>query len=228
MDVRTKRRCRLLGMICLASMGCNPLLAPFLLGRADSKTPAEYALKQPAEKQKAKEDARVVVLVSMRPTGSEVPGADRALASDFVKVLEDHVKVNKEKLTIVPAREVEKFTSDNTGWPLRSRVEIGRQFKADYVIELEISDLKLYEPRSDRSLYKGRAAITVTAYDVSKGTEEPAYRSEINQEYPRSGGYIEAGDITPRKFQTEFIRKLAVELAWKFTEHDTKRSFGTD
>jgi hypothetical protein len=227
MDVRWKRRSFVLGGATVALMGCNPLLAPFLLGRGDSKTPPEYPLKQPEAKVKTREDARVLILVSARPLSSDLIGIDKTLSGEFVRILEEQAKANKEKITVVPAMQVEKFKSDNTGWPLLSRVELGRKFKADYVIEVELGALSLYEPGTGRSLLKGRAVMSVAAYDIAKPTEEPAYKTEMNLEYP-NGRMIEATEIPLNRFQSEFLKKLAVELTWKFTEHETRGRFAAD
>ncbi|QVL33233.1 hypothetical protein KIH39_04770 [Telmatocola sphagniphila] len=229
MEAKWKRRCLSIVLIIVAGMGCNPVLAPFLLGKDDTQTPSEFALKVPAKRTKDHEDAKVVVLVSTQPgISSEFIGIDRSLSIDVVRILDENLKRNKEKVSVVSAQQVEKWKSDNTGWSLLSPVEIGQKFNADYVINIEIQkDFRIYEPRTGRQLMKGQANISINAYEMAKATEEPAYKTEMNLDYPH-GRLVEASDITPSKFQIEFIRKMANEIVWKFTAHQQIDRYSAD
>ena len=224
MDAKWKRRLMGTAMILVAGMGCNPILAPFLLGRDDSRTPAEFALKVPPERAKKSEDARVVVLVSTAPGLIDLIGIDKTISNDLVKTLDEALKSNKEKVTIIPSLQVEKWKSDNPGWKLLSPVEIGQKFKADYVINLEVQAMQLYQPLTRNQFFQGKAVLDLSAYDMAKGTEVPDFKTELNQEYPKGHG-IDASELTQSKFKSEFVKRIVNDIAWKFTPHETKDRF---
>src|SRR5947209_4785976 len=131
-------------LVLVAGLGCNPLTVPFfLMFGVDDKVPAEFKL--------ARDDREVTVLV-LAYTSPDVQtdqvGVDRQLALAFVRELEDRCKCNKEKVKFVPVHKVEKFRNDHPGWKSMGVAEIGRYFEADYVLDMEIQALSLYEPGS--------------------------------------------------------------------------------
>ena len=67
-------------------------------------------------------------------------------------------------------------------------MEIGRNFKADYVVELEVNQISLYEPGSYNTLFRGRCDISMVVIDVHKSSEGPKCEGEYSTEFPESSG----------------------------------------
>jgi hypothetical protein len=212
-------------LVVFAGIGCNPLTLPFfLMFGVDSKVEPEFKL--------AKEEHSVNVLI-LAYTAPDVQtdqvGVDRQLAVTFARQLDERCKYNKERVKIVPVHKVEKFKSDHPGWKSMGVAEIGRYFEADYVIDIEIVSLSLYEPGSHKTLYKGYCKLDVSALDLSKPQEGAAWHQQLSVPYPTSRGPIPvADDNNTENFRDMFIKRIATELCWKFTSHLSAESYQCD
>ena len=226
MDGASRVRGRLLvGVLIIAALGgCNPLTAIwYLVGAPEEKFAPEVALTPP----KGKKEAKVVVLISCAPGLSpEFIGIDRMLASEFNRALSAAVQANKEKVTLVPTAQVEAYKADHPNWTAKAPADIGRQFEADYLIDLEIVGISLYEDERSRHLLRGRTVIEVSAYDLTKPNDEPR-KSRYETEFPRTGP-VDAFDKTTLKFRETFIKRVAMDLTWKFTAHEFRDHFPVD
>ena len=215
-------------LVVAASMGCNPiLLTSYLFNNADPKTQAEYPLK-PRPKHE-KEEVRVVILTSCAPGISpEMIGVDRLLALEMIPLLEARCLENKEKVTVLKSAPVDKFKKDEPEWRSKHPVEIGKIFNADYVIDIEVLDVGIYEPGTRRELMKGRAKIAVAAYDLSKPLKEPSFNPpEFNFEYPRTHP-VSSGDEPASTFRQKFVKRIAQDLVIPFTAHTSNQSVMVD
>src|SRR5437870_941981 len=117
------------------SAGCNLMALPFfLLPGMENKHEAKYKLAS-ADKEK---QVRVVILASagleMRPEFLKI---DRELSRMLAVQLQEGFKQNSEKVTIVPTSQVERFKDEHPSWHSLDLEEIGKQFHADQVVNLE-------------------------------------------------------------------------------------------
>lgn len=223
------RRMALALMVAVAaSFGCNPLLMPFYLfgGLTKTKVPSRFDFYDKAKAAKKKKDIKIVVLsYNGRSLSPDYLTAERTLSALFVNKLGEAFKSNKERVTVVPASEVEKFKRQHDDWRAMSFAEIGKQFGADYVIDMELANLSLFEPNS-RDMFRGHCRIPITIIDIEKDLQEP-FDSEIYElDYPGGGQSIPADlDTSPEKFQARFFAKIVVELTRLFTAIETKEQF---
>jgi hypothetical protein len=210
-------------LVVVAAGGCNPFtMFWFLIGGPEDKMPPEFPL-TPEERGK---EIKVLVMTSCSlDVNQEFIGIDRMLASEFTQALTEGCKANKEKVVIIPANQVEKYKSDHPNWRAQDPTKVGQHFEADYVIDLEVLGISLY-PDKTRELLQGRAAINVNAYNLKKPDEEPR-KTDYTVEFPR-GRYEDASNTTPSKFRHEFVRRIAVDLSWKFTAHEYRDHFEVD
>ena len=226
MDVTWRRRAIAAGLLlAVFGIGCNPLTSIyFLMVGVDSKVPPDFRL---ATQDK---ESRVLVLAYSAPdVRSDQAGIDRQLATTFVRMLEERCKANKERITIVPIHKVEKFKSDNPRWQTMGAAEIGRDFDVDYVIDLEVVSLSLYEPGAHRSLFRGRSKIDVAVHDLHKPNDGPVYKKALSTEYPKTRGPISVSDDNNvDKFRDQFINRIATDLSWQFTAHLTQEGYQCD
>src|SRR6266540_1521108 len=129
------------------SAGCNMMALPYFLGLPgfEGKHDAKCKL---ASDDKEKE-VKVLILASTgMETRPEFMRVDRDLAGMVAANLREGFKKNKEKVTLVPNSQVEKYKDDHPNWRRLDPMEIGKHFQADYVIDLEVNKITLYEPGS--------------------------------------------------------------------------------
>jgi hypothetical protein len=223
-----KARLAVLTLGLVASMGCNPILTvAYLFNNDDPKMPAEFSLK-PRPKHE-KEEVKVVVLTSCVPDiPPEMIGVDRLLAVEFISLLEARCTENKEKVMVLKSGPIDAYKKDDPDWRSKHPTEIGKHFSADYVIDVEILDITLFEPGTRREQMKGRAQIAVTAYDMSKKLREPAFSpAEFNVEYPKTH-MVSRFDMPISTFRQNFIKRIAKELVLPFTPHKADQAVMVD
>lgn len=213
------------GLMLLAGLGCNPLTVPFfMMFGVDAKEEPEFKLAKPEH------EVTVLVLAYTAPdVQTDQVGLDRQLAIEFAKQLTTRCTFNKEKVKLVPVHKVEKFKSDHPGWKSMGVTEIGRYFEADYVLDVEVASLSLYEPGSHKTLYKGYCKIDVSVLDLNKPQDGPSWRQAISVQYPSSRGPIPVGDDNnTESFRSKFITRIATEMCWKFTSHLSEETYQCD
>ncbi len=208
--------------VVVASIGCNPLTAPFFfLYGFESKKYAECPLVpnwHDTDKKRPRDDeVKVLVIIS---SSANLPvdfiGVERTLGNMFEHQLTKGAKENKEKISVIPINKVEKFKAENPDWKGMSAHDLGKQFNADYVIDLEINSLSMRT--TSRTLYAGRGAIGVAVYDIHKGDREAIYSTVYTCEYPK-GRWTDATETTATKFRLDFLKRMAIDLSWKFVPH---------
>jgi hypothetical protein len=194
--------------------GCDvATLAYFLMPEA--KNPPE--MKQIASEDK--KEVRVLILTysPMLETRPEFIQADRQLSQELARQLCEMCKDNGEYVAIVNPRQVEEFKSSHPNWKDTADIaDVGRQFKADRVIYIEINSLSLYEAGSANQLYRGQANLAVSLFDVHKPDESVGPR-QFSCTYPDSRGPVPADDMQPLQFRQAFLGSVAKRLTRYFT-----------
>jgi hypothetical protein len=219
------RRWQLAGLLLLTwvSMACNPLTVPyFLFGGLDPKNDAKCKLVG-EDKKKA---VKVVVFAStpleVRP---ELISADRELAALLSQKLQERAKENKDNVIVASSTKVQKFKDDHPNWQSLSLEELGKRLDADFVIDIEINRMSLYQAGSQNTLFLGKADVSVTVVNVNKNDNGPIFHEECSCEYPRSQGPRPVTDTNPLAFRRAFLSRLALELSWLFTDHPTQDNY---
>ncbi len=219
----TKWRNRfLVGTLALvAAMGCNPIVSlSYLFNNGDPKTPPEYPLTpQPSRKH---EEVRIVVITSARPGLNEFRGIDQSLNTEFKRALENMAKETKEKITVLSNMPLSRYREEHPEWQSHHPIDIGKQFGADYVIDMEVLSISLFKPGTNRSLLQGKVAIALSAYDLSKREKVPALEQEYTTTYPASHE-MDADSISLPGFRQKMLQRIASDLAIKFIPHTTSQ-----
>ncbi|WP_157368888.1 hypothetical protein [Zavarzinella formosa] len=231
MSKRISRRTIVLGLLASSvNFGCgtNPFLIPeILFGGREARSLAEF----PFKVQPKHEDAKVVVLVSSKPgLPSDLSGADRKLNVELMQVLDARLKENEEKVQVLKMPKIDEYKSEHPNWRSAHPYDIGKNFSADYVVDVEIIDMDLYKPNSQGQWLQGRAAISVNAYDLSKSVRDPAFHSDYNVEFPK-GREIEVENRSQISgFYQKFVSRIAFDISLKFTSSTTdhQRTFTMD
>lgn len=223
-----RHRLYLAGLLVAATVAtaCNPLALPFfLMTGMNPKQEPQCKLASP-DKEK---EVRVVLLASTGlETRPEFVRVDRDLVRNLARQLQQNFLENKEKVTLVSSTQVEKYKDEHPNWRSLDLHEIGKYFNADYVIDLEIESISLYEPGSGNQLYRGRAALSLTVVNVRKPGDDPLYHEEYTCEYPKARGPIPVGEGSDAQFRLAFLRHVAKQLSWRFTAHPVEDDIATD
>ncbi|HLW66139.1 MAG TPA: hypothetical protein VKS79_12580 [Gemmataceae bacterium] len=224
--VQPRRRWLTLTLLLIAgSMGCgNMLTLPFMLLGPDpdsERFPSEYAFYTKATEEKHKRDFKLVVLpYRSRSVPIDYNGADLKLANAFVKHLAKKFGDNRESVTIVPIYEVENFKKAHPDWKSMGPKAIGEFFKADYVLDMELSSLSLMDRQSRQQFLLGNIRVSLTLLDVdSKEGEAPPFQKEFTRKFPQLGARLLDLDSSKDSFQQEFFQHVAVEMSWLLTAH---------
>lgn len=90
---------------------------------------------------------------------------------------------DKKKVKVLSQTQVDKFKMSNPNWKQMGAGEIGQKLNADYVLEIWLDKMRLYQPRSDNSIYEGRAEAFVSIYEIK------ADGGELKDKYPLSFSY---------------------------------------
>lgn len=209
-----------LTLAAVLAIGCNPITLPFVLLRTEAKIPAPYPLR-PAEgpKKDKEEEIKVLVLASMAPGSitSEFAGADREVAAAIAKLLPEVGKANKETFTVISQRTLDTFKTQNPNWRSMRAGTIGKRLGADYVIELSLSGLQMYQPGALNNIYEGKAELNVEVADTATTSGESKYRYVQPVLYP---GFPKSVDtMPPAQFRIEFVNKLAQVVVFQHVDH---------
>ena len=207
-------------LVAMLAVACNPLTGTFfLLFGIDPKEPAEFHLAAEGR------EIRVLILAySAMEARPELVGLDQQLGKLVAKKLDEGCKANGEKIRIVPPHKVEKFKDDHPGWRSMSATEIGRKFDADFIIDLEVVGMTLYEKDSHNRLFRGRSHVSVALLDLRKVEEGPIYKKEYTNEYPKTR-LIPVEDSNLEQFRDTFWNKMATDIAWLFTDHKVEDDY---
>jgi hypothetical protein len=198
--------------------GCNLMALPFfLIPGMEPKHDAKCKLTVP---ENAKE-ARVVILASCSAveTRAEFLRVDRELSQLLARHLETGFKENKEKIKVVPSSQVERYKDEHPSWQSLTPQELGKYFKSDYVIDLEINSISLYEEGSSNLMYRGHASVNIEVNDVHKGKEGKIYKEVYTIEFPRGYPLPADSSTSAPQFRQNFLDRMAKELSWRFTSH---------
>jgi hypothetical protein len=195
----------------LLSFGCSPSsLTMFLAGITDDKMPPEKGI---IESKKKEVTVAVMASFSHLEDRPEVLPADAEMAELVAQHMRLRCQANKEKLKLIPVAQVRSFQNKVGERNGVSAVDVGKHFKTDYVVFLDINALSLYEKKSYGQLYRGTTDIEISLYDMHK--EEGEYKTFTKLyrcEYPGTGPQ-DAGSFSQVQFRSLFLTKVAREVS---------------
>jgi hypothetical protein len=204
-------------LLAVTAIGCNPLnIAAFMFARDEMK-PAPYPLTFSKDgPKKDKEEVVVLLLPQVAPGSREFVTADRELAEKLSRLLPELAKQNKSKdarrLRVISPTQVDKFKMANPQWKQMSAGDIGHKLGADFVLEIYLDKMRLYQPQSRDSIYEGRAEVSVSIYEIGEtgGEFKNNYTHSFN--YPK-GLARDASAISESEFKKQYFEALVSEIA---------------
>ena len=170
---------------------------------------------------------RVVILTwtADLETRPEFINADRQLAENLGRELKDLAKGSEEKVEVISGRKVEDFKNNHPNWRQMELAEIGRKFGADHLIYLEINQMSLYEPGSNRGLMRGRANITITLVDVKQPDDLPRHETLSCIHPSDTPGPVPVEDMQPYQFQEKFLNYVSRQMSHYFSKYPREERY---
>ncbi|MGN6545825.1 MAG: hypothetical protein ACTHK7_12300 [Aureliella sp.] len=157
-----------------------------------------------------------------------VCGNDRGLSSDatstlLTRYLEALLSKNVKDITIIKQDKVDKWL-DTNGWSESDYQEIGKGVGADQVLAINMSNVTL---RDGLTLYKGKADISVSVYDVADDGRVVFRKNYPEFEYPKIGGPT-ITDTSEARFNVLFLTVVSKRIATLFYDADPNELFAMD
>ena len=197
---------------CLAwlSIGCSPAsLSMLLMPFSDNKIDPEYKLFA------ASKELKLVILsnFSNPEFREDVLAAENELADRVAEYMRKRCTENSHKIKIVSQVEVRNFQQkEGTTGDLFAK-EVGKKFKADYVLDLNIQSMNLYEKNTFPKMFRGTTQIAVSLYKIDgKDGEQKPFSKLIQSEYPGARGPIPADNSSASAFRNLFLTKVSRDL----------------
>jgi hypothetical protein len=190
----------------LVICGCNAASMAYFLFGDDGLKPECEVFASP------KKEIKVVFLTyvetDMRP---EFLRADRDVTDALVRLLNKRYAESMVKIKIVAPGLVECFKDKNLTWHTMTVKEIGDNFKADYVVNIDLDHLSLYELNSANELFRGYAQAHVSV--IQTETAEKVFEKEFTFKFPTHGPCSVFDSNNPSQFRAEFLAYMVKQLA---------------
>lgn len=211
-----QRRAILGGLLALLATGCTPGALGYLL--SDDKRQPEIPLPAKA----GKEVVTVAILASASPTlGIDFAGAERELAALIGKRMSDETAKNDVPIKIVEASKVQRLKSaPGRDWRTANPAALGKELGADYVLDLTLTGMSMYQPEYGHEFYQGRASLQVVVYDTDK-PDSPLQDYVHNTMTPEKS----TAAVTPSFFRRTFVSQVATEVAHRHIPHLAVQDF---
>lgn len=133
------------------------------------------------------------------------------------------LKQNVEDIDLIHREDVADWI-DTHDWDQVNYREIGRGLNAEMVVAIDLDGFRLHE---GRTLYKGRADITVAVYDMTKGGEVVFRKSSPEYSFPENGAR-HSTEISETRFKRMFLMVLAQHVGKYFYEYYLEDDFARD
>ncbi len=164
------------------------------------------------------EGARVAVVTLTDGSQYSDDTSARVLSRRVSDILQEKVK----KIELVREDEVQQWR-DEKGWDAIEFLDIGRGVKAEKVVAIEMTNLRL---RDGATLYRGRATVTISVYNIGTGRRE--FSRHLDEfTYPETAGQY-ASETTDSRFRGLYLGVLATRLARYFHSYDYSDTVALD
>jgi hypothetical protein len=196
--------------VVLTSGGCIGVSAHLLYFLKGQRVKAEFS---------GLKDKRVAVVCNSS-TSSYGPGAEALLLAHSVSaILQREVK----GIQLIDQEKVADWI-DNNAWDQIDYRKVGKGVDAELLVAIELSSFSLHE---GQSLYKGRATISATVYDMTNGGKIVYRKAATDINFPENGAR-HVTDINESNFRRAFIQILAQEIGKRFYDYEKIDDVGMD
>ncbi len=191
----------------LVQSGCTAVvLLGYLIGGPPSTDP-DFNQKT---KQTLADKTKVVLVYCY--AAKELKWDNEAVDYDIAKHLAH--RLNNNKIKVIDPDLVYDWLDKNDKW--RKTAEIGKHFRVDYVVHIDVKDYSLYEPQAS-NLYRGRADIIVNVVkmDEDKRDGNVIYTSPIKSFFPTRSP-VDSNVMSYAEFKKHYLSALSDEIGKLF------------
>lgn len=209
--MRTVRRlCFILVAVLTLSMtGCLGLVANLIHAGWGNLIPAAFD-------ELAGRKIAVVCLSSSMSFGNS------SAAEEISHRVEQKLAARVPEINIIDQQEIADWM-DRNDWNEVDYRELGDGIGTDFLIAVDLGNFSLHE---GPTLYKGRAEIGITVYNIPQGIV--VYQVEPREIiYPVNGGEHTA-DTSESAFRKIFLEVISAQVARHFYSYEMKEDFGRD
>jgi hypothetical protein len=128
-------------------------------------------------------------------------------------------RLNNNKIKVIDPDLVYDWLDKNDKW--RKTSEIGKHFRVDYVVHIDLKDYSLYEPNSS-NLYRGRADIIVNVVrmDEDKRDGNVIYTAPVKSFFPTRSP-VDSNIMSYAEFKKHYLSALSDEIGKLFYPKET-------
>lgn len=201
----------LLGLIVSSGSGCVGLGAQLIYwAKGGHKIEPEFA---------GLEGKRVAVLC-VSNNASYGPNSSCAMLQRAVSVI---LRQKGDEIDVIHEDEIADWI-DTNGWDEMDYREIGRGVEADMVVAMDIEDISLHE---GRTLYKGRATLVVSVYDMEDKGSVVFRRTISDFSFPKNSAR-HTTEMSESRFRSLFVTVLSQQVAKYFCAYNLEEEFARD
>lgn len=199
----------------LSSLGCSLSTLGYIFSGDGTVQPIT-----PLPAKKGKDAVTVAILANADPTLGMDPafaGAERELVALIGKKMAEGTVKEDHPVKVVEASKIEKLRAKaGGGW--QNPAALGQQVGADYVIDLTLKSMSIYQPEYGREFFQGRANVQVVVYDTEKPDDvyQEYYHNEIAPQKSTAGA-------SPAGYRLMFLNQLGQSIAFRHIPHVSTR-----
>lgn len=190
--------------------GCNMLIPASAVGQHRKKVTAEFDKLR---------NTRTAILVWADPaTRFDYPHVQFELSSQIAADLSAHLNEDKSRIDLVDTRDVADFLQKEPG-ASNNPLRVGRQFKADYVVFVEVVRFQMRDPDSPE-LLRPNIEANVSVHDV-RSEPERAARVELSMAQAQydEGRPVLLTATSAHRVREEVYQVFGETVARKFYDH---------
>jgi hypothetical protein len=146
-----------------------------------------------------------------------------ATSAMFVRYVHSLLNTNVKKIDLVRQNEVDRWL-ESQDWSPADHAEIGEGVKADKLLLVDISGMKL---KNGSTLFRGVCDLGVTVYDTKNNSAIVFEKQFPEFTFPREAG-PSTHDTTEAKFHNLYVSILARKVAQLFYEVDPQADIALD
>ena len=171
---------------------------------------------QRSAEQQQKIEEKYANAMSMDPAFA---GAERELATLIAQRMTAETAKDDHPIRIIEQSKIDKLKHQpGRDWRTLNMAAEGKKLGADYVIDLTLNSMSIFQPEFGREFYQGRAQLQVVVWDTDK--PDAPYQDYF---HPAIGEQQSTATKSPAGYRKFFINKVAAEVAHRHIPHVATR-----
>ena len=159
-----------------------------------------------------------VACVSNSPSFGPRP-ISRQIATQVGELLARNVK----EIQLVEQDEIDRWIDENE-WNQVDYLELGKGVKAEMLVAVDLLKFQIHE---GQTMFKGRAEMVVTVYDLANGDIQVFSSEPPEFQYPVNSA-LHVGEVSERDFRRQFVNMVAGRISRTFFAYEFKDDFARD